>query len=117
MFSLVGKAFADTNAANVPLPADPLTGEWTSIGGMLTAAVNITFYISLAVVVMFLMIGGIKYATSGGDPKSAAAAKQTITNALIGALIVIAFRALLAFIITVVLGGNDFELSNFKPGF
>lgn len=33
---------------------------------------------------VMLLIGGFKYITSGGDPKAAGAAKQTITFAVIG---------------------------------
>jgi hypothetical protein len=33
---------------------------------------------------IFLLYGGFKYITSGGDPQSAAAARQTITYAVIG---------------------------------
>lgn len=33
---------------------------------------------------IFLLYGGFKYITSGGDPQSAAAARQTLTYAIIG---------------------------------
>lgn len=42
--------------------------------------------IALAGVALFIMllVGGIKYITSGGDSKAAASAQQTITWAIIG---------------------------------
>ena len=36
---------------------------------------------------IFLLIGGFKYITSGGDPKNAEAAKKTITYAILGVVL------------------------------
>jgi len=77
-----------------------------------------TFYnlllavISFAGVIVFIMliIGGLRYITSGGDPKSTESAKDTITFA-IGGLLVVA----LAFVIVRLVG--DFvgvDLTNFR---
>lgn len=38
---------------------------------------------------VFLIWGGIKFITSGGDPKQAGAARQTITYALIGLILIL----------------------------
>lgn len=56
--------------------------------------------LGLAGIVFFLMItmGGFKYITSGGDPKAAAAARQTITHALMGLILVAAAYLILLFI-------------------
>ncbi len=54
----------------------------------------LTAVTSLAGIALFVMlvIGGFKYLTSGGDPKAAEGAKNTMTFALIGmALIGLAF--------------------------
>lgn len=57
--------------------------------------------IALAGIVLFIMLitGGIKYITSGGDPKATEGAKNTITYA-IGGLVLI----LLSYLILVILG-------------
>lgn len=50
--------------------------------------------ISLSVLALFLMflIGGFRYLTSGGDPKAAAGAQQTMTYGVMGiALMALAF--------------------------
>ena len=50
--------------------------------------------VSLAVIALFVMlvVGGFKYLTSGGDPKAAGSAKQTITYAILGiVLMAVAF--------------------------
>ena len=54
----------------------------------------LTVAVSLAVLALFVMliIGGFKYLTSGGDPKAATSAQQTMTSAFIGiVLLMIAF--------------------------
>ena len=57
-------------------------------------------FIAIAGLVFFFMLlyGGVRYMTAGGDPKNSEAARKTITNALIGLLIVVA-----AYFITFVL--------------
>lgn len=95
------------------LPPNPLEGKWTDLQSVLGAAINVTFFVALAIVLIFMILGGIKYATSGGDPKSAAAAKETVTHSLIGAVIVVAFRAIFALIMNL-LGGT---ITNFLPGY
>ena len=60
----------------------------------------LTVAVSLAVLAMFVMltIGGFKYLTSGGDPKAATSAKQTMTYAIIGIVLLV-----LAFLIFVII--------------
>ncbi|OGF99436.1 hypothetical protein A2Y99_00130 [Candidatus Gottesmanbacteria bacterium RBG_13_37_7] len=63
----------------------------------------LTTAISLATLALFVMlvIGGFKYMTAGGDPKTATSARQTITYAVVGivllALAFIIFRIIYAF--------------------
>ncbi len=48
------------------------------------------------IIALFLVIlGGIKYITSGGDPKAADGAKKTITWALIGLIVILMSFAVL----------------------
>ena len=49
----------------------------------------------LALALLFVIIGGIKYITSQGDEGKATEARNTITNAVIGAVVIIAFRVLI----------------------
>lgn len=58
-------------------------------------------FIAVGGLVFFFMLlfGGIKFMTAGGDPKNAEAARKTITNAVIGLIIVVS-----AFLVTTVLG-------------
>lgn len=56
--------------------------------------------IRLAGVAAFIMliIGGFKYLTAGGDPKAAESARNTITYAILGLVLIIAAWFILKFI-------------------
>lgn len=56
--------------------------------------IEILLAIAGLVAVIFLIVGGFKYITAGGNEESAEGAKKTITNAIIGIVVII-----LAFII------------------
>ena len=72
--------------------------EWKDIPGCLIGDVAtfkclevifsniLTIFVSLAVLALFVMliIGGFKYLTSAGDPKAAGSARQTMTYAIAG---------------------------------
>lgn len=55
-----------------------------------TPVVNTICVIASAISVLFLIIGGIIYATSAGEPAKLIEAKKIIKNALVGLVIVIA---------------------------
>jgi len=50
---------------------------------------NSVLMIAGAVAVVFIVLGGIKYSTSQGEPGETKKAKETITYALVGLVIVI----------------------------
>lgn len=50
---------------------------------------------------IFLIIGGFKYITAGGDPKAAEGAKKTITYAIGGLLLILASYLILVLIHTI----------------
>jgi len=49
--------------------------------------------------VIFLLVGGLKYVTSAGDPKRTNSAKQTITYAIIGLIVAIMAFAIANFVL------------------
>lgn len=62
------------------------------------------------VLFVFLLIGGIKYITSGGDPKATESAQKTITYA-IGGLVLL----LVSYLILVLIGTiTGVDVSQFK---
>ena len=58
------------------------------LADILTPALYFVYAIAGFGLLIFLVRGGLGYLTSGGDPKKAEAAKNTITTALIGFLII-----------------------------
>jgi hypothetical protein len=63
--------------------------------------------IALAGIALFIMllVGGVKYITSGGDPKAAEGAKNTITYA-IGGLVLILVSYLILVVIKAITGAD-----------
>lgn len=64
------------------------------------------------VLFIYLLIGGFKYITSGGNPQSAESAKNTITYA-IGGLIVIVFSFFIINLIATFTGAGT-SITNFR---
>lgn len=71
----------------------------TSVGGLITSALQIVFIGAALAVLIYLVIGAFKWITSGGDKDAIGKARGTIVNALIGLFILA-----LAFFITVLVG-------------
>jgi hypothetical protein len=68
-------------------------------GGIFTVIANTLIFIIGAVSVIYLIIGGLRYVTSGGDSKAVTAAKDTILYAIIGVVIAVISFALVQFVI------------------
>lgn len=66
------------------------------------------FFVAGALLAIYLVKGGIDLMTSGGDPKKVAGAKSTITNALIGMIIVFSAYWIVQ-IVGIVLGLDGFS--------
>ncbi|HBY09727.1 hypothetical protein A2473_00605 [candidate division WWE3 bacterium RIFOXYC2_FULL_42_13] len=92
---LESKVYAQTAQA----PTTPLTGiAITSVTGLVTLITNILIIVGVAIVIVFLALGFIKYITSGGDKNAVDSAQKTLTYAVIGGvglLIVYGIRTLL----------------------
>lgn len=96
-FSLIKTAWA-VNAPTTE-PANPLGTRFTQLYDVIGFALNIVFYVGIALTVIFLIMGGIRYITSGGSKEGSEAARGMITNAIIGFIVVIG-----AFAIKTILG-------------
>lgn len=66
--------------------ATPTLGNPT-FGGIITKVLEIVFPIAGLATLFYLIYGGYLYLTSYGDPKGIQAATKTITNAIVGFLI------------------------------
>lgn len=79
-----------------------------NIGGIVGAAVTFILVIAVLIALFFLIFGGIRWITSGGDKAKVDSARQTITAAIIG--LVIAFLAF--FILSLALSFFGLSLTN-----
>lgn len=87
---------AITAPAGLPGPAD--------FGTIIKNVTNTLLAFAGALSVIFIIIGGIMYATSAGNDSQVQKAKSTITNAVVGLVI-----SLLAFAIVSFLTGTVFK--------
>lgn len=80
---------------------DSKYGEIVTLGCATVLFQNLIFWaLTFAgiVALVLLIVGGIKYITSGGDAKAADGAKKTITWALIGLVVILMSFAVLSLI-------------------
>jgi hypothetical protein len=75
--------------------ADPIAGP----NGVLKTATNIISFVAGLAAVIFMVVAGIKYITSNGEPAEISKAKQTLIFAAVGLFVIIAARAIIGFVI------------------
>jgi len=91
LFALsASKVFAQTISIQKP---SQVTFE--NIGSLVGGAVGVIIVLALIITFFILIIGGIKWITSGGDKAQVEEARNQITNALIGLAIVAAAWAIM----------------------
>jgi hypothetical protein len=81
------------------------TGDFSKLGGLtipgiISGLIRLTLVVAAIVFFFILVIGGIKWIASGGDKGQTEAARNQITAALVGLVIVFAAWAILALIRT-----------------
>lgn len=72
-----------------------------TFGGIISGAVSLILLVVALVFFFVLIMGGLKWVMSGGDQKNVEAARNQITNALIGLAIVFATFAIMKLIETI----------------
>lgn len=92
---------ADSNPASSGLVAPTGLKGPTTLAGLITIVTNLLLGIAGAVAVIFIIIGGIQYTTSGGSEDKTRTAKSTITNAVIGLIITILAFVIVNFVISI----------------
>jgi len=81
----------------------PTTGNFTPLTGLtlpsiISALIRMTVVVAAIVFFFILVIGGIRWIASGGDKAQTEAARNQITAALVGLVIVFAAWAIVALI-------------------
>lgn len=67
----------------------------TDVGGLGVVLINFLLGLAGSLAVLALVVGGIRYINSAGDPERTEEAKKTITNALMGVAVIILALVLL----------------------
>ena len=75
--------------------------------GVFKQVTNTVLYIVGIIAVIMLIIGGIRYVTSGGDAKKVTDAKNTVLYAIIGLIISFLAFAIVNFVITALPSSSD----------
>lgn len=86
--SMVPYLLAATPAFAKWPPTDPFRGK--TLCGIIGTVVNILLGLAVAVAVIFLIIGGYQYMTSGGDKMAVSDARGKITSSIVGLIIALA---------------------------
>lgn len=73
----------------------PEQGFANSIGALITALLNFVMLIAALLVFLYLIWGGIEWITSGGDKSKTESARNKITAAIIGLIVLAASYAIL----------------------
>lgn len=85
----------DSSLCQNPESSDPLLGP----DGVITKATQFISMAVGAVSVIMIIVGGLKYIISSGDPANTNTAKNTILYAVIGLVIAIAAQAIVLFVL------------------
>jgi hypothetical protein len=85
-------------AAPLPTPDAPDVASIQSLQGLFTNIISVI--VALAGVALFIMfvVSGFSFLFSGGDPKKLEQAKGTLTNAIIGLVVIVAAYLILRLI-------------------
>jgi hypothetical protein len=73
-------------------------------GGIANRVANVLIFLTGAVAVVMIIIGGLKYVISQGDPGSTRSAKDTILYAIIGVVVAILAYAAVNFVVARIAG-------------
>ncbi len=103
MLASVSPAFAAVTTIDLSPPKN--VGFFASASDLTTKLLSIVMVIGVILVFAYLVLGGIEYITSGGEKGKTEAARNKITSAVIGLIILASSYAIL----TIVLGflGTD----------
>src|SRR3989344_447032 len=99
---LLGMHFAATGVwaiTNEPLGVTSApTGVISSINSLISGGVTLILIVAGLVAFVYLLLGGIKWITSGGDSAQVEAARNQVIHALIGIIVVLAAWGLIMLI-------------------
>ncbi len=92
------------------MPANDLPPQIKDLEGVFTSVVQSAMAFAGIVLFVVLVVGGLKYLTSGGDPKNIDSAQKTITYGLGGLILILLSYMILRFLQTI----TGVDLTNFR---
>lgn len=92
---------ANLDATNIDScnTVDTTANATSSVNKIIKTVINILSFVVGVVSVIMIIIGGLKYVTSGGDSNSISSAKNTILYALVGLVIVALAQVIVMFVL------------------
>lgn len=87
MFDFIGRAYAQIETLPGVTPLG--TGDTGSITEFVIRIANWVMFAAGALVLIYLIYGGILYVTAGGDAEKATKGRTAVINAVIGLIIVL----------------------------
>jgi hypothetical protein len=89
-YSLISSAHATVDISQIFTFGGRAIGSlFGNLGDFVTLLIRAVFAGVGLIFLAYFLLGGFKYITSAGDPKAAKAARDTLTNAALGLIIVI----------------------------
>ena len=73
-----------------------------SLQGIISAVISAALLLAGVVAVAYLIVGGYKYITSSGNAEQAESAKTTITNSIIGLIVIFAAYVIVKFVLNAI---------------
>ncbi len=103
----IAQAAAVTVSAAAITEIDPPTAFVSDIGVLFNNILTFVFIIAALLVFFYLIWGGIDWITSGGDKGQTEKARNKITAAIVGLIVLLASFAILQLVLRFFTGGSD----------
>jgi len=85
-------------------------GDLTSLGGATSKLVTPIFSVTAAMVILYFLFGAFKYLKAGGNKEEMAGARQMISHAIIGFIILMFAFLVLQFLLSSLFGITGVEI-------
>ncbi len=111
---MLPKVFAQDIVIQPPQAGGQQIIRIENIGSLISAAVGVLLILSALLAFFYLILGGIQWITSGGDKAAMEAARNKITHAIVGLIVVGAAWAIMMlvqnFLGVSIIGGSGIDL-------
>lgn len=105
LFLTASNALAAVSIGTVTVPAK---GFATNLGGVISSLLSIVMALAALAVFLYLILGAFEWITSGGDKGKTESARNKITAAIIGLIVLAAAYAILMLLLQI-LGFDNLE--------